>query len=297
MFDWNDLRYFLALARHHSTIAAGRALGVNQSTVQRRIAELENRIGRPLVQRHPTGYQLTEFGEQMLQHAESIERAVSAFEQCVEEVSRDHVGVVRVTCPEPIIYRITESKIMERFTARYPKFRVEFVMSDKYIDLAKGEADVALRSGDTSDDVLVGRKIADSFWAVYASKKYIEQHGQPEHIEDIGKHLIVGFDETMANHRAVAWLQDVAPNATIIARNNSVLGIVYAVKASVGIAPLPTAIGDSEVDLVRVLGPIPELARSWRLLAHPDVRHTPRVTAFFKFINEELSELKTILTG
>lgn len=297
MFDWNDLRYFLALARHHSTIAAGRALGVNQSTVQRRIAELENRIGRPLVQRHPTGYQLTEFGEQMLQHAENIERAVSSFEQCVEESNRDHVGVVRVTCPEPIIYRITESKILERFTARYPKFRVEFVMSDKYIDLAKGEADVALRSGDTSDDVLVGRKIADSFWAVYASKKYIEQHGQPERIEDLGKHLIVGFDETMANHRAVSWLRDVAPNAKIIARNNSVLGIVYAVKASVGIAPLPTAIGDSEGDLVRVLGPIPELAKSWRLLAHPDVRHTPRVTAFFKFINEELSELKTILTG
>jgi DNA-binding transcriptional LysR family regulator len=297
MFDWNDLRYFLAVARHRSTLAAARALKLNQSTVQRRLTELERRIGRKLVKRHPTGYRLTELGQEMLLYAEHVEQAVLAFEQHLEAAKREAVGVIRVTCPEPLVYRITQSSLLERFHARHPKLRVEFVMSDKYLDLAKGEADVALRSGDTDDGELVGRKIADSIWAVYASRKYIERHGKPERVEDLDHHRLIGFDEAMANHRAAKWLRQVAPNAKMVARNNSVLGLVYAVKSGVGVAPLPTALGDAEEDLVRVLGPIPELARIWRLLAHPDARRTPRVSAFFDFIVEEIDTLRPILTG
>ena len=297
MFDWNDLRYFLAVARHRSTLAASRALKVNQSTVQRRLAELERRLGRKLVKRHPTGYRLTELGQEMLAHAERVEQAVLGFEQHLEGAKREAVGVVRVTCPEPIVFRLTQSPLLERFQAKHPGLRVEFVMSDKYLDLAKGDADVALRSGDTDDGELVGRKIADSYWAVYASRRYIEQHGRPERVEDLERHLLIGLDETMAKHRAAKWLQQVAPNAKVVARNNSVLGLVYAAKSGIGLAPLPTALGDAEPDLVRVLGPIPELTRIWRLLAHPDVRRTPRVSAFFDFIGEELEALKPILTG
>lgn len=88
-----------------------------------------------------------------------------------------------------------------------------------------------------------------------------------------------------------------APNASIVARNDSVLGLLYSVKSGVGLAPLPTAIADAEQDLVRVLGPIPELARIWRLLTPPDLRRTPRVSAFFDFIVEEVDALRPILTG
>jgi len=233
----------------------------------------------------------------MLPYAERIEQAVSAFEQHLEASKRDVLGVIRVTCPEPLVYRITQSSLLDRFHSRHPGLRVEFVMSDKYLDLAKGEADVALRSGDTVDEELVGRKIADSIWAVYASRKYIERHGKPDRVEDLDRHWVVGFDEKMAEHRAARWLRQVAPNAKIVARNDSVLGLVYAVKSGVGLAPLPTALGDAEEDLVRVLGPIPELARIWRLLAHPDLRRTPRVSAFFDFITGEIEALRPILTG
>jgi DNA-binding transcriptional LysR family regulator len=297
MFDWDDLRYFLAVARHGSTVAAARALGMNQSTVQRRLAELERGIGRPLFTRQPTGYRLTELGREMVAPAERIEQAVLAFQHELEAATRDASGVLRVACPEPIVYRITQSTLLERFQAKHPNLRVEFVMSDKYIDLSKGEADVALRSGDTDDAELVGRKIADSLWAVYASRRYIEQHGKPERVADLETHLLVGLDETMAKHRAATWLARVAPNAKIVARNNSVLGLVYAVKSGIGLSPLPTALGDNEPDLVRVLGPIPELARIWRVLAHPGARRTPRVSAFFDFIAEEGDALRTILTG
>lgn len=126
------------MARHHSTLAASRALRVNQSTVQRRLAELERRIGRTLVVRHPTGYRLTAFGEEMLPYAERIEAAVLAAEQHIETARRDLTGVIRVTCPEPIMFRISKSSLLERFHARYPGLRVDFVMSDRYLDIMKG---------------------------------------------------------------------------------------------------------------------------------------------------------------
>src|SRR5919109_2603192 len=167
----------------------------------------------------------------MVAPAERIEQSVLAFQQELEAATRDASGVLRVACPEPIVYRITQSTLLERFQAKHPNLRVEFVMSDKYIDLSKGEADVALRSGDTDDAELVGRKIADSLWAVYASEDYIARHGRPQRVEDLEGHLLVGLDESMAKHRATTWLARVAPNAKIVARNNSVLGLVYAVKS------------------------------------------------------------------
>ena len=294
MFDWNDLKYFLAVARHGSTTAAGKALRLSQSTVHRRLAELEKRLGRKLVRRTAAGYRLTEFGEELRPYAERIEAAVGDFERQVNDIGHARGGVIRVTCPEPIVPRMTP--LIERFHARHPKLRVEFVTSDRYLDLAKGEADVAFRSGDT-DDELVGRKIADSVWAVYASRGYIDRHGKPDRVENLSRHPLVCLDESMSGHRVVKWLKEAAPGARIVARSNSVLGLMYAVKSGVGIGPLPTAIADTEPDLVRVLGPVPELARSWRLLTHPDLRHAPRIAAFFDFVFEEREALKSILTG
>ena len=178
MFDWNDLKYFLAVARHHSTIAAGKSLGLSQSTVQRRVNELEKRIGRQLMTRHPTGYRLTEFGEALLPYAERVEAAAMDVELRVKDTARELTGVIRLTCPEPIVYRMTQSALIDRFHSRHPGLRIEFVTSDRYLDLSKGEVDVAFRSGDTEDE-LVGRKVADSIWAVYASSGYVERHGRP----------------------------------------------------------------------------------------------------------------------
>jgi DNA-binding transcriptional LysR family regulator len=209
---------------------------------------------------------------------------------------RDAVGAIRVTCPEPLVPRLMQAGILERFYARYPGLRVEFVMSDTYLDLAKGEADIALRSGDT-DDELIGRKIGDSYWAVYASRAYVAQHGAPRRPEELAEHALIGFDEAMTNHRAAQWLRQVAPTGRIVARNHSVLGLALAVKSGIGIAPLPKPIGDADGDLICVLGPIPELTRIWRVLAHPDARRTPRVAAFFDFLIEEIETLRPILTG
>ena len=297
MFDWNDLKYFLALARHGSTLAASRALEVDQSTVQRRLAELERRIGQPLVKREATGYRLTALGESLRAQAESVAQAVQTLEQQVLAARDEAAGVVRVTCPEPIVLRLQQSSLIERFHERYPRLQVEFVMSDRYLDLMKGEADVALRSGDTDDGELVGRKIADSYWSVFASRRYLEQHGSPQTVGDLTRHALIGFDDTMAGHRAALWLKRIAPEGRIAARNNSVLGLLYSAKAGLGLAPLPRPIGQAEPELVEVLGPIAELTRIWRVLAAPEQRHRPRIAAFFDFIVDEVDTLRPILTG
>lgn len=297
MLNWNDLKYFVALARHGSTLAAGRALEVDASTVQRRIAELERHVGQALVKRETTGYQLTDFGRQMLVPAQAVEQAAQGFEQQLAVARREAGGVIRVTCPEPLVTRISQSPLLGRFRERHPGLHVEFVMSDQYLDLAKGQADVALRSGDTDDGELVGRKIGDSLWAVYGSRTYLELRGRPQTVGDLAHHALVGLDDGMAQHRAAQWLRSVAPDTVPVARNSSVLGLVQSVKAGVGLAPLPTALGDAEPDLDRVLGPIPELTRIWRVLTTPELRQSPRVAAFFDFIVEEIDTLKPIITG
>jgi len=296
MFDWDDLKYVIAVARCGSTIAAGKALNISQSTVQRRLIALENSLGRQLVSRQPDGYQLTEFGRHLLPFAERVETAIIELERRVTDEARNLSGSIRLTCPEPIIQRLTSSNFLSRFHALHPKLRVEFVTSDRYLDLSKGEADVALRSGDTDDD-LIGRKIADSVWAVYASRDYVARNGKPERAEELQNHLLVAFDESLNRHRTAVWLKQVAPNARMAARNNSVLGLVAAIKSGIGVGPLPTALGDAEPDLERLFGPVLELSRTWKLLAHPDLRRTPRIAALFEFVIENKLELKPILTG
>lgn len=305
MFDWDDLKHFLAVAQYGSTSAAGRAEQVDQSTVQRRLTELERRIGQPLVERHPGGTRLTAYGQQLLPLARRVEHDMLALEQFIQSSARALSGTVRLTCPEPIVVRITRSPLLDRLRARHPGLHIEFVIRDQYVDLGKGEADVALRSGDTTDNRLVGRKIADSLWAVYASLDYLARHPAPAGVgmgprvgvADLVQHAWVGFDQTMAHHRASQWLRQAVPGARIVATASSVLGALQSAKAGLGLAALPTGLGDAEPDLVQVLGPVPEMARIWRLLTTRQLRRTPRVSAFFEFMADEIATLKPVLTG
>src|SRR6185437_15821501 len=215
MFDWNDLRHFLAIARYGSTLAAARALRVSQSTVHRRMDELERQVGRQLVTRNPTGYKLTELGEDLVAYAIRVEEAALAFQRRVAAVDTNLTGAVRVTCPEPVGIRLMQSTLLAKFSERYPGLRVEFVMSDKLRDLGKGEADIAFRAAAPEDNALFGRKIADVPWAIYASSDYVAQHGVVKNVEDIGSHALVLFDVELKEHFTNRWLQSAAPNARI----------------------------------------------------------------------------------
>lgn len=295
MFDWNDLRHFLAVARCGSTLAAAKALNVNQSTVHRRLDELEKRLGRQLVVRQRTGYKLTELGQDMVTYAEQVEEAVQTFERRLSASDTMLTGSIRVTCPEAVGVRLLHSPLIAKFNERYPGLRVEFIISDKLLDLAKGEADIAIRATAPFDEALFGRKIADTPWGIYATNTYIERAGAITDVADIARHSVVLFD--IEQHVTKTWLQSVAPKASVAARCNSMTALLAAAKSGVGLAALPMTIGDSDPGLVRMLGPIRGLTTNFYLLMHQDMKTTPRVRALFDFFVEELNIVRPILVG
>jgi DNA-binding transcriptional LysR family regulator len=295
VFDWNDLRYFLAVARGGSTLAAARMLGTSQSTVHRRLAELEKHIGCKLAKRSPAGYQLTDVGQRMLEHAERAEEVISTFERHALAAGTGLTGSVRVTCSSTMADRLAKSILIEGFHARYPGLRVEFIITDKYLDLSKGRADIAIRTGEVADENLIGRKIAEVPWAVYATRSYVEHHGRPERAHDLNQHLIVAFDGEIANYAAARWLRSVAPKAEIAARSDNWAAYLATVKTGVGLAPLPIHHGDREKGLVRLIDTEPGVVSQFWLLMHPDMRHTPRVRAFFDYLITEVKAFRSLL--
>src|ERR1700756_113103 len=116
-------------------------------------------------------------------------------------------GAVRVTCSESIGYRLVQSPLLDTFHSRHPGLRVELIMSDHFLDIAKGEADVAIRAGVPNEETLVGRKIADVPWALYGSRAYLERNGRIARIEDIAAHAVIGFDGDIQDHYAANWLR------------------------------------------------------------------------------------------
>jgi DNA-binding transcriptional LysR family regulator len=188
--------------------------------------------------------------------------------------------------------------LFESFHTRFPGLQIELLLSDRYVDLSKREADIAIRSigRELKDETLVGRKIAEGPWAVYASHSYIERHGRPERPEDIDHHCVVKCDGIIAEHSAGQWLRAHAPHATVTACSESWPALVLAVKSGVGLAPLSTALGDGERELVRVID-VPELVTRFYLLMHPDMRRVPRVRAFFDFVVSEIKAFRTVLAG
>jgi len=293
-FAWDDLRYFLAFARAGSMQAAAKALGVNQSTVQRRIAELEDCVGHRLVQRHLGSYRLTPLGEQLQPAAEGVEAAVASFERHL--AACDNGLTVRVTCGSSVAACLRRTPLIDAFHARYPGFRAELVISDRTFDLSKGEADIALRVGEPRDEALVCRKIADVSWSVYASRAYLERHGRPDNLEDLQDHLIVDCDGSIANYPGACWMRSVAPHAAVATRSDHWQGLILAVKAGAGLAALPHFQGDNESELVRVIDNI-GLVLPFYLLMHRDMQHTPRVRAFSDFVSSEIKSFRALLSN
>jgi DNA-binding transcriptional LysR family regulator len=291
MFTWDDVKYFLAFARTGSMVAAANALGVNQTTVQRRLVELDERLGRRLVARHRGGYRLTQAGEELRRSAERIEEAVVAFERDVAASDNGLTGTVRVTTIGCIVDRLGKAPLIDEFHLRYPSLRLQFVVTDRVLDLAKGEADLAIRAGVPRDEALVGRKIVDVPWAVYAGRLYIEQHGAPLRVEDIDRHFVVVCGDLECT--STKWLRSVAPNLKVAARCESGYEQLRLMKAGAGLAPLP--VNEADNDLIRLIDDI-GLVTPYYLLMHRDMQQTPRVRAFADFVAAKIKAFRAVIS-
>jgi DNA-binding transcriptional LysR family regulator len=295
-FAWDDLRIFLAFARAGGMQGAARVLGVNQSTVQRRIAELEECVGQQLVERHLGSYRLTALGDELRPAADAVEAAVAAFERRLAAYDRDMTGTVRVTCGPSVAACLRRTPLIDAFHARHPGLRVELLATDRILDLSKGEAEIAIRAGEPKDEALVGRKIADAPWSVYASRAYLERYGRPNNLEDLKGHLVVACETSIADSAGARWQRSVAHYATIATRADNWPGVILAVKAGAGLAAMLHFQADSESELVRVLDDI-GMVTPYYLLMHRDMQQTPRVRAFADFVGSEIKSFRELLSG
>lgn len=285
MFDWNDLRHFLAVARTGSTLAAARQLGVNQTTCARRLQALEDALGQRLFDRVQGGRMLTESGRALVAAAEAVETAARAFDERAGLQRRGLSGALRVTCSE-IIGNIAVIPALAEFNQLYPEVEVEVLTGDRFLDLTAGEADIAIRAMNkpTFEPGLVIRKLTDADWALYCSRDYAERYGRPESLDDLTGHLLVGGANEMVGP-LFRMVEERAGAAEIRSRASSITNLFTAVRTGLGVAALPMDPAEDDPALVRCGGPIPEFASSIWLVAPQRLRDHPRARAFMDFVS------------
>ena len=288
MLDWNDLRYFLGVADHGSTLAAGRALRVSQTTVARRIAALEQSIGFPLFEKRQAGYALTPAGEDLLDRARQVDVAASAFAEAAAAEKRDTSGTVRITTQE--IFAVTLlAPILRDLHASHPEIHIELDDSQEFRELGEGEADIALRSAyaDLGPGV-VGRRLGDDDWTLYCSRDYAAKHGVPTNRAELRKHAFIGGGGPKLWRAYSAWLHELDLDDRVIMHHASAMGMMSAIRSGLGIAVLPAIVADAEPDLIQCLPARDDHGRSLWLVTHERVRHSPRVRVAIDFLYERL---------
>jgi DNA-binding transcriptional LysR family regulator len=289
--DWDDLKYFLAVARGRSTLGASRTLRVSQTTVARRLAALEQTLGLVLFERRQAGYALTPAGAALVARAEALETAAGAFAEAAGAQSRDATGTVCLTAQE--LYAVTIlPPILRDLHDAHPGLRIELDTADVPRDLGAGEADVALRGGHPpTDGALVGRRIAADPWTLYCSRDYAAAHIQPHTAAELRQHAIIGGGGEKVWPAYRAWLRRHQLEDAVTIQHSSGTGLLAAVRAGAGLAVLPSFLADRDPDLVRCLPPITGDDLGLWLLTHERLRHTPRVRAVMDFLGARLGQL------
>lgn len=297
MLHWDYLRYFLAVARAGTTVAAAEKMGVNQSTVSRQIAALERAVGAKLFDKSATGYELTELGRELVPAAERIEREVSEILFLVGQSGRRLAGAIKVTTNEHVA-DLFLTPLLSEFAELYPEIRIDVSVSPHWLDLSRGEADVALRAARVlNGEGLVARKLSDLPWAIYCSQDYFAKHGSPTRARELAKHRIVSVDGDLARIAGFQWLEKNAGRAAVVSRTNSVPNLFAAVRAGLGVSVLPCFTGEAEQELVRCFGPDEELNSSMWLVTRSQIKDEPRIRAFNSFIASKAPVLRRLLTS
>lgn len=289
MLDWNDLRFFLGVAREGSTLAAGRSLRTSQTTVARRIAALERALGVPLFEKRQAGYALTPAGEELLPLAERVELEAQRFADAAGARNRQLAGTVRITTEEVYAIILLAPYLLE-LHEKYPEILIEVDTSQAVRDLGAGEADIALRSTVGEQPAgIVGRTICIDDWALYCSKAYAARNGVPTTVKQLKKHPFVGGGGGNLWRHYEAWLKTLGLQDQVAVHHATSAGLLSGVRSGFGIAVLPCIAADADPDLVRCLAPRAGHGRTLWLLTHERVRHTPRVRAVIDFLYERLN--------
>jgi len=275
--NWSDLRHVLAAARAHALAPAARALGVNESTVARRIARAEERLGSRLFDRIDGALLPTEAGEIAVARAERMEVEVDLLRGAACGADTAAAGTVRISSIPLIINRMLVPALRELYAAN-PRLRVEAIAEPRNISLTRRDADVALRMARPDrEQKVIARRIAKLSYAVYGPSR-----------RKAARLPWITYDAGMAALPHVGWIDRAIkldgagpPSLTV---NDSEVAL-HAIRAGVGKSLLPCAIGDPEPGLMRLSGPVPILDRELWLLVLPELRSLARIRAVIDWID------------
>lgn len=290
MLLWDDFRLVKAVADARSLAGAAHVLGVNTSTVFRRLGALEDRLSARLFERGRGGYALTPAGEEMVGLAMRMADDVTAFERRIAGRDLKPSGDLRVTTNDTMVVHGL-MPILARFRAAYPDIRLELITGNRALNLSRRDADIAIRATAAPPETLVGRRIASIMWAVYAPVDDPIEEGA-----DLSGLPWVGLTDELARNEAVLWMEE-ATGIPAVLRLNTVLGLADAVAAGIGLGALPAFIGDAHPGLKLLRRPFTNSRIGLWILTHADLRGSARVRAFLDFVCAELARMRPLIEG
>jgi DNA-binding transcriptional LysR family regulator len=294
---WDDLEIFLATARGGTLAAAARALGVNSSTIHRRVAALESDLNTRLFNRSQRGYELTAVGEDLLTHAASLEEQVLALSRKITGRDQTLEGLIRVSTVDDLANEVL-TPIFQGFLAKHPQVRLEVTVVEIFADLARRQADVAIRfGGKPSKGDVVAKHVTKVAVGLYAGTSYLQNHDRITSVDDLARHMIVRGDQNFAAMPMEKLLDRHCKESQFVFRSGSMLTRQSAIRAGIGVGFLSRFMGDKDPSLVAMDIDTPDLSAELWLLVHADLRRNARVRAFVDHTHAELCKLVPSFQG
>lgn len=291
---WDDFRLVRAIAEARGMAGAAAALGLNHSTVFRRLAQIEGALGATLFERRRAGYQLTPAGEEMSAVAAEIDERITGFFRRVEAREITIAGELRVATADGLLIDML-TPLLHRFQQAYPDIRLDVLIGNAALSLTRRDADVAIRATTNPPENLVGRRIAHVRWALFGRAEDFPDGAQPSP-EALRERDWATLGDELGALELVRLAQEGAGPGRIKFRANSVLALTRAVEAGIGIGYLPWMARDRP-GLIALSPPLRTFGSELWLLTHPDLKQSPRVRAFMDFMGRELTAMKGAIEG
>lgn len=286
--DWNDIRFFLTVARTHSLTKTAGQLNVSQSTVARRIEALESSLRVRLFVHHQTGYFLTDAGQDVLKQAEEMEVKALALESHLLGRDLQPAGTVRLaTAGTLATYLIIPA--LPRFRTRFPDINLQLITGVNTVSISRHDADLALRLVRPEQQSLKIRKVGRMASALYGSKTYLEQHPAPDERPLAGREWI-SWDNMYSYLPSAKWRNDTYPDVPSALVVTSVEAQIAAVNANLGLAVLPRFIAAQHRNMVEVIASENVFSEDLWLVSHADLAASARVRAVAEFLIELIEE-------
>lgn len=291
---WDDIRVFLAIARTGQIARAASQLGVDATTVSRRLRAFETAIGATLFEQHSGGQRLTEAGEHLVPAAEAVERATAAIGTADGPLGSPG-GLVRVSTPEGFGTWLIAHHL-GRFNRACPGITVDLVASSGLLNPSKREADVAVLLARPRRGPLITRKLSDYVLRLYASQDYLDGNSAIRAVPDLSAHVLIGYIPDLLYSPELDYLGEIMSGLQPRLRSSSINGQYRMTASGAGIAVLPSFIGDTDPRLRRI---IPEICihRTFWLVTHKDTRNLPRIRSFTDWLVNDVAGWRGRLLG